>query len=106
MTGQTLQRDPSASEVDERATLGDLCRELHAGPDGLDDREARRRLLTYGPNVLTRRGGVRWPTMVLAQLRQPLALLLLAAAVLAVVGGTPELAAAVVAVVVLNAAFA
>jgi len=93
-------------DPDEREALADLFRELRTGPVGLDSREADRRLLVYGPNALSRRKKRVWPALVLAQLTQPLAVLLLVAAVLAVLGGTPPLAAAVVAVVVLNAAFA
>ncbi|UUL77905.1 HAD-IC family P-type ATPase [Pseudarthrobacter sp. Fe7] len=69
-------------------------------------REAARRQVVYGPNILTRRGRRRWPRQILRQLTQPLALLLWLAAVLAFVTGSGALAAAIVAVILLNAAFA
>jgi calcium-translocating P-type ATPase len=80
--------------------------EVAAPANGLAGREAARRLVVYGANELTRRGGRRWPRELLAQFTQPLALLLAVAAVLAWVGGTPALSVAVVAVILLNAGFA
>ena len=68
--------------------------------------EAARRLLIYGPNVLTRRGGRRWFRSLVAQFTHPLALLLAVAAALAALNGTLTLAEAVVAVIVINAVFA
>ena len=56
---------------------------------GLSGREAARRLVVYGPNELTRRGGRRWPRELLAQFTHPLALLLVVAAVLALGGRHP-----------------
>lgn len=73
-------------EPDEREGLADLFRELHSSHAGLTSREAERRLLMYGPITLTRRAGRRWSVLILAQLTQPLALLLVLAAVLAVLG--------------------
>jgi calcium-translocating P-type ATPase len=63
-------------------------------------------LTVYGPNVLTRRGGRRWPRELAAQFTHPLAILLGVAAILSLINGTPVLAAAVTAVIVLNAVFA
>jgi calcium-translocating P-type ATPase len=83
-----------------------LLRDLRARRDGLSEREARRRLVAFGRNELTRRAGRRWPRELLRQFTHPLALLLWGAAVLALVAGTPVLAAAIVAVIALNAAFA
>ena len=83
-----------------------LYRDLRTSPRGLSGREAARRLISFGPNELTRRGGRRWPGELVAQFTHPLALLLALAAVLAWVSGTPKLAVAIAAVIVLNAAFA
>ncbi len=80
--------------------------ETDPGPDGLSAREAARRLVAHGPNVLERRGGRRWPAELAAQFVHPLALLLWLAAGLAFVAGTRVLGVAVVAVILLNAVFA
>jgi magnesium-transporting ATPase (P-type) len=96
----------TAEDADQRRPLAELYRDLRTSPNGLSTREAARRLLVYGPNELTRRGGRQWPRELLAQVTQPLALLLAVAAVLAWVGGTPALSIAVIAVIVLNAGFA
>jgi calcium-translocating P-type ATPase len=74
--------------------------------EGLSSREAERRYVAYGPNVLERRTRIRWPTQIARQVTHPLALLLWAAAVLAFVAGMLPLAIAIVVVVVLNAGFA
>ena len=92
--------------VDERRPPAELFRNLRTSGDGLGEREAARRLAVYGPNELSGRKGRKWPRELLAQLTQPLAVLLMVAAVLAWLGGTPALAAAVVAVILLNAGFA
>ena len=99
---------PAVQQVtaDPREPLGALFADLGSSPDGLSEREAARRLITYGPNSLVRRGGRRWPGELARQLTHPLALLLAVAAVLAAVTGTPNLAAAIAAVIVLNAVFA
>jgi calcium-translocating P-type ATPase len=104
------QASPTASggepayDPQEQLTL--LFRDLRSDPGGLTTREAQRRLITVGPNELTRRGGRLWPRQLAAQLLHPLALLLAGAAVLAALSGSAALAVAVVAVIVLNAAFA
>jgi calcium-translocating P-type ATPase len=91
-------------DPEERVEL--LLRDLRASRDGLSQREAERRLLSYGPNQLERRGGRRWPGQLARQFTHPLALLLWGAAVLAAIAGITPVAIAVVVVVVLNAAFA
>ena len=96
----------NAEEADERRQPAELFRDLRTSPSGLTGREATRRQLVYGPNVLTRSGGRRWPGELLSQFTQPLAILLALAAVLAWAGGTPALSVAVVAVILLNAGFA
>lgn len=82
--------------------LGDLRTSEH----GLSSREAERRLAQFGPNVLTRRGHVRWPREIARQLTHPLALLLWLAAALSLAVGSQVVAIAVVLVIILNAAFA
>jgi len=93
-----------AVDPTERVEL--LLRELRATRGGLSSREAERRLLQFGPNLLERRGGRRWPGELARQLTHPLALLLWAAAALAAVAGIAPVAVAIVVVIVLNAAFA
>ena len=83
-----------------------LLRDLRAAPSGLSAREAKRRLVEFGPNELRRRGGSRWWHDLVRQFTHPLALLLWLAAVLALVGKLPILTVAIVAVIVLNALFA
>jgi calcium-translocating P-type ATPase len=83
-----------------------VFRNLRSTTAGLTNREAARRLITDGPNQLSRRGKRRWPADLLAQFTQPLALLLVAAAILAAVSGSVLLAIAIVAVIALNAVFA
>ncbi|HEY7633876.1 MAG TPA: cation-transporting P-type ATPase [Thermoleophilaceae bacterium] len=83
-----------------------LLRDLRASRGGLSTRESERRLVGYGPNVLTRRGGTRWPRELAAQFTHPLALLLWAAALLAVLAGIKPVAIAIVVVIFLNAIFA
>jgi magnesium-transporting ATPase (P-type) len=97
---------PTASVRDAREPLDLLLRDLRAHPEGLSAREAERRLVAYGPNELTRRGGRRWPRQLARQVTHPLALLLWVAAALAFVAGLPPLGVAIVVVVVLNAVFA
>jgi calcium-translocating P-type ATPase len=94
----------SAPDPNERIDL--LLRDLRASRAGLSEREAERRLLTYGPNELQRRGGRRWPRELARQFTHPLALLLWGAAALAALAGIVPVAIAVVVVIVLNAAFA
>ena len=79
---------------------------MRSHPQGLDEREAARRLLSYGRNELAARGGRSWPRELLRQLSHPLALLLWLAAGLAAITGSTVVAGAIVAVIVLNAVFA
>ena len=62
--------------------------------------------MVYGPNELTRRGGLQWPRQIVRQRVHPLALLLWLAALLSYFSGSAPLAAAIVAVILLNAGFA
>jgi magnesium-transporting ATPase (P-type) len=95
---------PGAVDPTERVDL--LLRDLRTAQTGLTSREAERRLVQYGPNVLERRGRRRWPAELLQQFTHPLALLLWAAAGLAWVAGIAAVAVAIVIVIVINAAFA
>jgi len=97
--------NPEPGEVDELTSLAEIFRTLRTNASGLTQRDAARRLLIYGPNELTRRGGRRWPRELLRQFTQPLAILLMIAAVLSWLGGTPPLSFAIVIVILLNAGF-
>jgi len=83
-----------------------LLRDLRTSEQGLSSREAERRLVQYGPNVLTRRRQVRWTREIARQLTHPLALLLWLAAALSFAVGSIVVGVAVALVVILNAAFA
>ena len=100
--------DPSVSSdaLDPTETVELLLRDLKTGRDGLSSREAQRRLVQFGPNELSRRGGRRWPRELARQFTHPLALLLVAAAGLACVAGIVAVALAIVAVILINAGFA
>jgi magnesium-transporting ATPase (P-type) len=104
-----------ASPVDQVGSTGDvepteqvdvLMRDLRASPLGLSEAEAQRRLIQYGPNELTRRGGRKWPGELARQLTHPLALLLWLATALSFAVGSYTVAIAVLLVIVLNAVFA
>lgn len=104
---QAPRRPPAGSaDPDPREPLGLLFRDLRTSRRGLTEREAARRQAVYGPNTLSRRGGLRWPRELAQQFTHPLALLLALAAVLAAVSGAPALAVAIIAVIVLNALLA
>ena len=103
MTDQA-QGAPASPDPTEAVTL--LLRHLSSGLNGLTSREAQRRLVQFGPNVLQRRGGRRWPRELARQFTHPLALLLVAAAVLAWAAGIVAVAVAIVVVILINAAFA
>ena len=91
--------------TDPGAAVDVLFRNLRSSPIGLTSREAARRLVVFGPNELISKSGRRWPAEVMAQLANPLALLLGAAAVLAAVSGSLALSLAILAVIGLNAVF-
>jgi predicted lysophospholipase L1 biosynthesis ABC-type transport system permease subunit len=64
--GATAHEVSMASVVDDpREELSLLLRDLRSSPEGLGEREAERRLLFHGRNVLSRRSGRRWPTNLL-----------------------------------------
>jgi magnesium-transporting ATPase (P-type) len=83
-----------------------LLRDLRTTEHGLSSREAARRLIQYGPNMLRRRRRVQWPREVARQLTHPLALLLWVAALLSFAVGSQAVGIAVVLVIILNAMFA
>ncbi|HEY7255737.1 MAG TPA: cation-transporting P-type ATPase [Solirubrobacterales bacterium] len=94
----------AAFNPEERIDL--LLRDLRASRDGLSQREADRRLLSYGPNQLERRKKRGWTGELARQVTHPLALLLWGAAALAALAGITPVAIAVVIVIALNAGFA
>ncbi|HWA53635.1 MAG TPA: cation-transporting P-type ATPase [Solirubrobacterales bacterium] len=95
-----------APAFDPAERLDLLLRDLRTSRSGLTQREAERRLLSYGPNQLERRAK-RSPLRELGrQLTHPLALLLWGAAALAALAGITPVAIAVVIVIALNAGFA
>ena len=101
--------DPEAGpevDIDRRGTAGVVIAHLRSGPDGLEEREVERRLVTYGRNELVQRAGRSRVRELLHQLTHPLALLLWVAAVLAAVTGSGVVGGAIVAVIILNAIFA
>jgi len=104
-----------ASDGSALATVNDLeveeprsrlLHDLRTSEHGLSSREAERRLVQYGPNVITRRRHLQWPREIARQLTHPLALLLWLAAALSLAVGSRVVAIAVVLVITLNAAFA
>ena len=106
MSARPIQMSEARSAPDPNERIDLLLRDLRSSRAGLSQREAERRLLTYGPNELRRRAGRRWPRELARQFTHPLALLLWGAAVLAAAAGIVPVAIAVVVVIVLNAAFA
>jgi calcium-translocating P-type ATPase len=102
----TVASAPRLAQIDPEERIDALLRDLRSARTGLSSREAERRLTQYGPNVLVRRGGRRWPKELARQFTHPLALLLWAAAALAWMAGIIEVGIAIVVVIVLNAAFA
>jgi magnesium-transporting ATPase (P-type) len=92
--------------VDPEERLELLLRDLRTSRTGLSRREAARRLVQFGPNLLERRHRRRWLPELAHQLTHPLALLLWAAAGLAWIAGIVAVAVAIVIVILVNAAFA
>ena len=71
----TIEYGPPAP-IDPREPADLLLRHLRTTRSGLTTREAERRLLTEGPNELTRQTRAGWPRELVRQLTHPLALLL------------------------------
>ena len=99
-----ILRRYTAIDPEERLEL--LLRDLRTSRTGLGQREAGRRLLQFGPNLLERRRRRRWLPELAHQFTHPLALLLWAAAALAWIAGILAVAVAIVIVIAINAAFA
>src|ERR1039457_4476440 len=106
MQASPVDQVASPGEVEPTERVDILMRDLRASPLGLSEAEAERRLIQYGPNELTRRGGRKWPGELARQLTHPLALLLWVAASLSFAVGSYTVAIAVLLVIVLNAVFA
>jgi magnesium-transporting ATPase (P-type) len=87
-TASPATSDISLDGLDVLEPRDRLLRDLRTTEHGLSSREAARRLVRYGPNVLQRRGGVQWPREIARQLTHPLALLLWVAAVLSFAVGS------------------
>jgi calcium-translocating P-type ATPase len=102
----SVQLDSSEPSPDPTEQAELLVSHLRSSREGLSSREAARRLVQYGPNALSRRGGVRWPRQLARQFTHPLALLLWAAALLAWLAGIVAVAIAIVVVIAINAIFA
>jgi calcium-translocating P-type ATPase len=106
-----LAREPEQpgqypAAVDPESSLERVLRDLRSQRRGLSGREADRRLVVAGTNLLVRHRGPGWGRLLGAQLVHPLALLLWVAALLAWLSGSPPLAVAIVLVVLINAWFA
>ena len=86
---------------DPEESVDALLRDLGAGLDGLDAREAERRLGQYGPNEIRRPERQSHAR----QFVDPLALLLWMAVGFSLLEGTVSIALTIVAVIVLNAGF-
>jgi calcium-translocating P-type ATPase len=97
---------PEYAAVDPEERLELLLRDLRTSRNGLSGREAQRRLIQFGPNLLERRHQRRWLPELAHQFTHPLALLLWAAAGLAWIAGILAVAVAIVIVIAINAAFA
>ncbi len=95
-----------APTLDPEEATPQLLADLRTQVEGLDDREAARRLLQVGRNEIRRESGTRAWRSLLSQFTHPLALLLWVAAALSLATGVLALAVAIVVVIVLNAAFA
>jgi calcium-translocating P-type ATPase len=101
-----MSTEDTGRRLDPNERIDLLLRDLRASREGLSAREAERRLVSYGPNELERRGRRRWPRELARQFTHPLALLLAGAAALAAAAGIVPVAIAVVVVILLNAVFA
>ncbi len=102
----TLGSEVVTTGLDPEEEVPRLLAHLRTRVEGLEEREAARRLQQVGPNEIRRDTGPPWWRGLLAQFTHPLALLLWFAAGLSLVTGVLTLAVAIGAVIVLNAAFA
>ena len=97
---------PAAPELDPEEDVPRLLVDLRTQTEGLDTREAARRLEQVGPNEIRRERGAPWWRSLVDQLIHPLALLLWFAAALSLATSALTLATAIVVVILLNAMFA
>ncbi|MEA2172226.1 MAG: hypothetical protein QOF76_5526, partial [Solirubrobacteraceae bacterium] len=97
---------PDLPRVDPEEDVPGLLAHLRTQADGLDEREAARRLIQVGPNEIRREATKPWWHSVVEQFTHPLALLLWLAAGLSLLTGVLTLAIAIVVVILLNAGFA
>ncbi|MFI9415374.1 cation-translocating P-type ATPase [Nocardia gamkensis] len=104
MTG-LVEAEPGL-RIDPTERIDLLLRDLRGSRSGLTTREAERRLIHYGPNMLQRRTRRSWRRDLVRQFTHPLALLLWVAAALAAAVGIVPVAIAIVVVIGINAAFA
>ena len=104
---EVLGPDPAPSaEVNPLASSDALLSRLGARAEGLGQREAARRLESYGRNVLVRRRTTSWPRELVRQFIHPLALLLWLAAGVSMFTGGRTVAVAITLVILLNAVLA
>ena len=96
----------STPGLDPEEDVARLLAHLRTQAEGLDEREAARRLAQVGANEIRRGTSTPWWRSLLDQLIHPLALLLWVAAALSLITGVLSLAVAIVVVILLNAAFA
>lgn len=82
----------------------DLLQRLDTRPSGLGAIEARRRLRLYGPNRLRRAKRSDTLTLLLAQFKSPLILILLGAVILSFFLGEPVDASIIIAIILLSSA--
>lgn len=79
-----------------------LMKQLGTSPIGLTNAEARRRLKIYGPNRLRRAKSTDVATLLLAQFKSPLILILLGAVILSIFLHEPVDAAIIIAIILLS----
>ena len=79
-----------------------LMKKLGTSPVGLTDAEARRRLQSYGPNRLRQTKSADVATLLLAQFKSPLILILLGAVILSFFLGEPVDAGIIIAIILLR----
>ena len=94
----------AAKDIEEFWSLlpDSLMKHLGASPVGLTNAEARRRLKIYGPNRLRRAKSTDVATLLLAQFKSPLILILLGAVILSFFLGETVDAAIIIAIILLS----
>ncbi len=87
LTASSIPLTDSAIPLAHTVSTADLCGHLHTTPDGLTTAEATRRLAEYGPNELRAAHRVSPWTLLLAQFKNVLIIILLTATALSAVLG-------------------